>query len=155
MQILMGRERYRDVVNTCGRAPKQSDWVRIAVAYGKLGEMERAQEFAEKAVEARLPYAQVARARVLEAQGDLTGALDQAEACSLPDPGGRFAYAIARLLGGLGEHGEAKAVWRRALRHRPFLDAEYLERFADCCQRTGDTASAERARRLAARARET
>ena len=117
-----------------------------AVAYAKLGRGEDALRVIQAAEKLR-PKKQS------HWQGDVYAALSQWEmALSCYEHANRSAetlHGMAACLTRLGEHREARALYRQAIQLSLYIRPDYLRELAVCCQRLGDERLGREAERLA------
>jgi tetratricopeptide (TPR) repeat protein len=142
-RIEIGRSHFEQALALLQSSPRgELGAVPLMVeAHLRLGKLERGAELAQRAIEAKRPFASFAMGAVQEAAGDLEAALfwyEQEARHIFSARGDRAPRAAARILMALGDYGEARIALRHTISRSKFLHPEDVVALAECLRRLGN-----------------
>lgn len=136
-QIFIGMERYRDVLAMKVVARRDGCNIDsfVAIAYARLGNIDKALRTASDALHSNQPGAKMALGHVYFAAQNFDRALLGYEAAAqnrAQRPGAMRAAGLALIA--LGDYREARNAFEQAIRSGPFARCEDLIHLAECCR---------------------
>jgi tetratricopeptide (TPR) repeat protein len=150
--ILLGQGRNEEALSAAGdRAEELPHLARTAaIAHARLGHADEARRLLTASAAEKGHGAALGRGHVYAALGDYEEALRWYEKdMASPVCAARAARAAGEMLLALGDHGEARAAFARAIRCRPFLHPDDLRGLAASLRAMGRNSDADRWNRLA------